>query len=162
MESVVKILEDAREDGMSISLNVQDFEGLTVKGNPKAEKTWLAILKEHKEEIIKIINNEKINHERIEKTKSRLRKGHTYFMGVDDKIFKIADKDELSSLEERMLKHLDTWIEIEAEELRALYEYEGCIYNKGELFHVPKCPPMGRVPVRCTYCYENSVAESST
>ena len=41
MESVVKILEDAREDGMSISLNVQDFEGLTVKGNPKAEKTWI-------------------------------------------------------------------------------------------------------------------------
>ena len=77
-------------------------------------------------------------------------------VGVDDKIFKIADKDELSSLEERMLKHLDTWIEIEAEELRALYEYEGCIYNDG------KCPPMGRVPVRCTYCYENSVAESAT
>ena len=156
MESVVKILEDAREDGMSISLNVQDFEGLTVKGNPKAEKTWIPILKEHKHKIIQILKNEKINHERIEKTKSRLRKGHTYFMGVDDKIFKIADKDELSSLEERMLKHLDTWTEIEAEELRALYEYEGCIYNDS------KCPPLGRVPVRCTYCYENSLAESAT
>ena len=155
MEYITKILEDAREDGMSISLNVQDFEGLTVKGNPKAEKTWIPILKEHKHKIIQILKNEKINHERIEKIKSRLRKGHTYFMGVDDKIFKIADKDELSSLEERMLKHLDTWLEIEAEELRALYEYEGCIYNDG------KCPPISRVPVRCTYCYENSVAESS-
>lgn len=155
MESVIKILEDAREDGMSVILNI-DTEGLIVKGIPKAEETWIPILKEHKHKIIQILKNEKINHERIEKTKSRLRKGHTYFMGVDDKIFKIADKDELSSLEERMLKHLDTWIEIEAEELRALYEYEGCIYNDG------KCPPISRVPVRCTYCYENSLAESST
>ena len=156
MEYITKILEDAREDGMSISLNVQDFEGLTVKGNPKAEKTWIPILKEHKHKIIQILKNEKINHERIEKTKSRLRKGHTYFMGVDDKIFKIADKDELSTLEARMLKHLDTWLEIEAEELRELYEYEGCIYNDS------KCPPLSRVPVRCTYCYENSLAESAT
>ena len=155
MESVIKILEDAREDGMSVILNI-DTEGLIVKGIPKAEETWIPILKEHKHKIIQILKNEKINHERIEKTKSRLRKGHTYFMGVDDKIFKIADKDELSSLEERMLKHLDTWLEIEAEELRALYEYEGCIYNDG------KCPPISRVPVRCTYCYENSLAESST
>jgi len=155
MESVIKILEDAREDGMSVILNI-DTEGLIVKGIPKAEETWIPILKEHKHKIIQILKNEKINHERIEKTKSRLRKGHTYFMGVDDKIFKIADKDELSSLEERMLKHLDTWTEIEAEELRALYEYEGCIYNDG------KCPPISRVPVRCTYCYENSLAESST
>ena len=77
-------------------------------------------------------------------------------MGVDDKIFKIADKDELSTLEARMLKHLDTWLEIEAEELRELYEYEGCIYNDS------KCPPLSRVPVRCTYCYENSLAESAT
>jgi uncharacterized protein YllA (UPF0747 family) len=155
MESVIKILEDAREDGMSVILNI-DTEGLIVKGIPKAEETWIPILKEHKHKIIQILKNEKINHERIEKTKSRLRKGHTYFMGVDDKIFKIADKDELSLLEARMLKHLDTWTEIEAEELRALYEYEGCIYNDG------KCPPISRVPVRCTYCYENSLAESST
>lgn len=155
MESVIKILEDAREDGMSVILNI-DTEGLIVKGIPKAEETWIPILKEHKHKIIQILKNEKINHERIEKTKSRLRKGHTYFMGVDDKIFKIADKDELSLLEARMLKHLDTWLEIEAEELRALYEYEGCIYNDG------KCPPISRVPVRCTYCYENSLAESST
>tara|TARA_R100001244_G_scaffold14290_1_gene15964 strand:- start:295 stop:762 length:468 start_codon:yes stop_codon:yes gene_type:complete len=155
MESVIKILEDAREDGMSVILNI-DTEGLIVKGIPKAEETWIPILKEHKHKIIQILKNEKINHERIEKTKSRLRKGHTYFMGVDDKIFKIADKEELSELEERMSKHLDTWIEIEAEELRALYEYEGCIYNDG------KCPPISRVPVRCTYCYENSLAESST
>ena len=152
MESVIKILEDAREDGMSVRFI--DEDKLQVYGPPSAKK-WLPILKEHKEEIIKIVKNEAIHYERIEKTKSRLRKGHTYFMGVDDKIFKIADKDELSSLEERMLKHLDTWIEIEAEELRALYEYEGCIYNDG------KCPPISRVPVRCTYCYENSVAESS-
>jgi len=155
MESVIKILEDAREDGMSVILNI-DTERLIVKGIPKAEETWIPILKEHKHKIIQILKNEKINHERIEKTKSRLRKGHTYFMGVDDKIFKIADKDELSLLEARMLKHLDTWLEIEAEELRALYEYEGCIYNDG------KCPPISRVPVRCTYCYENSLAESST
>ena len=158
--SVIKILEEAREDGVLFNLvkkQDEDIYDLNVKVTRSSSKeTWLAILKEHKEEIIKIINNEKINHERIEKTKSRLRKGHTYFMGVDDKIFKIADKDELSSLEERMLKHLDTWIEIEAEELRALYEYEGCIYNDG------KCPPMSRVPVRCTYCYENSLAESAT
>ena len=159
MESVIKILKDAREDGMSVRFI--DENNLQVNG-PTTARKWLPILKEHKEEILKIVKNEAIHYERIEKTKSRLRKGHTYFMGVDDKIFKIADKDELSSLEERMLKHLDTWIEIEAEELRALYEYEGCIYNKGELFHVPKCPPMGRVPVRCTYCYENSVAESTT
>ena len=131
MESVVKILEDAREDGMSVRFIDED-------------------------EIIKIVKNESIHYERIEKIKSRLRKGHTYFMGVDDKIFNIADKDELSLLEARMLKHLDTWLEIEAEELRALYEYEGCIYNDG------KCPPISRVPVRCTYCYENSVAESPT
>ena len=72
------------------------------------------------------------------------------------KIFDITDKEELSALEERMSNHLDTWIEIEAEELRALYEYEGCIYNQG------KCPPISRVPVRCTYCYENSIAESAT
>lgn len=153
MESVIKILKDAREDGMSVRFI--DENNLQVNG-PTTARKWLPILKEHKEEILKIVKNEAIHYERIEKTKSRLRKGHTYFMGVDDKIFKIADKDELSSLEERMLKHLDTWIEIEAEELRALYEYEGCIYNDG------KCPPISRVPVRCTYCYENSVAESST
>ena len=153
MESVIKILKDAREDGMSVRFI--DENNLQVNG-PTTARKWLPILKEHKEEILKIVKNEAIHYERIEKTKSRLRKGHTYFMGVDDKIFKIADKDELSSLEERMLKHLDTWIEIEAEELRALYEYEGCIYNDG------KCPPISRVPVRCTYCYENSVAESTT
>ena len=153
MESVVKILEDAREDCMSVRFI--DEDNLQVNG-PASAKKWLPILKEHKEEIIKIVKNESIHYERIEKIKSRLRKGHTYFMGVDDKIFNIADKDELSLLEARMLKHLDTWLEIEAEELRALYEYEGCIYNNS------KCPPISRVPVRCTYCYENSLAESST
>ena len=155
MESVIKILKDAREYGMSVT--VVDGDMLNVKGpQTQVAKAWLPILKEHKDEILQIVKNEKINYERIEKVKSTLRKGHTYFMGVDDKIFKIADKDELSSLEERMLKHLDTWTEIEAEELRALYEYEGCIYNQG------KCPPISRVPVRCTYCYENSLAESAT
>ena len=153
MESVVKILQDAREDGMSIKFI--DENNLQING-PATAKKWIPVLKEHKEEIIKIVKNESIYYERIEKIKSRLRKGHTYFMGVDDKIFKIADKDELSTLEARMLKHLDTWLEIEAEELRELYEYEGCIYNDS------KCPPLSRVPVRCTYCYENSVAESTT
>ena len=153
MESVIKILKDAREDGMSVRFI--DENNLQVNG-PTTARKWLPILKEHKEEILKIVKNEAIHYERIEKTKSRLRKGHTYFMGVDDKIFNIADKDELSLLEARMLKHLDTWLEIEAEELRALYEYEGCIYNNS------KCPPISRVPVRCTYCYENSLAESST
>ena len=153
MESVVKILQDAREDGMSIKFI--DENNLQING-PATAKKWIPVLKEHKEEIIKIVKNESIYYERIEKIKSRLRKGHTYFMGVDDKIFKIADKDELSTLEARMLKHLDTWLEIEAEELRELYEYEGCIYNDS------KCPPLSRVPVRCTYCYENSLAESAT
>ena len=153
MENIIKILEEAREDGMKVTFTGEGT--LDIKG-PISAKTWVPLLKEHKDEIIKIIKNEKINHERVEKIKSRLRKGHTYFMGVDDKIFDITDKEELSALEERMSNHLDTWIEIEAEELRALYEYEGCIYNQG------KCPPISRVPVRCTYCYENSLAESAT
>jgi len=155
MENIIKMLKDAREYGMSVTL--VDGDMLNVKG-PKSvkAKAWVPILKEHKEEIIQIVKNENINYERIEKVKSTLRKGHTYFMGVDDKIFEIADKEELSALEERMAKHIDRWIEIEAEELRALYEYEGCIYNQG------KCPPISKAIVKCTYCYENSIAESAT
>lgn len=136
----LKLLKQAEEAGLKVSY---DGDKLRIRG-PKTAESIAKALSQNKVDIIEILSNRfDTDDDRVESMRERLRKGVSWFLAVDSSLWN-SDGHPInigSKVEAMLTKSLAKWGE-EERLLRNLYDYDGCIYDSG---NVPTSLPSSAV-----------------